>query len=250
MTMEKRKLLLYCALALGFLGAVLLFFPGYRFSAALCFGFAALLLIFYSLSKHPTPVVIKIRAALLAVTLLGLLAATVTGSFILRSAHPQEDRECEYIVVLGAGVNGTVPSLSLWERICAARDYLTAHPDTVAVLSGGQGSGEAITEAACIYRELTDMGIDPSRLLLEERSTSTIENLRFSMDIVETATGKRPTAIGIVSSEYHLFRATLFARELGLDAHGIPAKTSWVTLRLNYYLREIAAVWKYLLLGP
>ena len=248
--MKKANFLLYCALGFAVLGAGLIFFPGYRFSTALCFGFAALLLIFYLLGKHPTPAAVKIRTVLLALTLLGLLAAAVTGSFILRSAHPQEDTECEYIVVLGAGVNGTVPSLSLWERICAARDYLTAHPDAVAVLSGGQGGGEWITEASCMYRELTDMGIDPSRLLLEERSTSTIENLQFSLDIVEAATGKRPTAIGIVSSEYHLFRAKLFAKELGLESVGVPAKTSWITLRLNYYLREIVAVWKYLVLGP
>ena len=101
-----------------------------------------------------------------------------------------------------------------------------------------------------MFRELTKMGIDPDRLLLEERSTSTIENLQFSMDVIQEATGKRPTAIGIVSSEYHLYRASLFARELGLASVGIPAHTTWFSLRLNYYLREIAAVWKYLVLGP
>lgn len=187
---------------------------------------------------------------LLCLLILGLLAAAITGGFILSAAHPQEDTNCEYIVVLGAGVNGTVPSLSLQERIDAAYAYLTSHPQTVAILSGGQGPREEITEAACMFRELTELGIDPSRLLLEERSTSTIENLQFSMDVAENVTGQRPTAIGIVSSEYHLFRAGLFAKELGLASVGIPAKTTWFSLRLNYYLREIVAVWKYLVLGP
>ena len=94
------------------------------------------------------------------------------------------------------------------------------------------------------------MGIDPSRLLLEEAATSTIENLRFSMDLLQAETGSAPKSIAIVSSEYHLFRACLFAKSLGLDAVGIPAKTAIFPLRCNYYLREIVAVWKYFVLGP
>lgn len=248
--MKNVKFLLYCAIGFAVLGAALILFPGYRFSMVLCFGAALLFLVFSLLAKHPTPVTKILRRTLLIVLILGVLAAAVTGGFILSAAHSQPSAPCEYIVVLGAGVNGTVPSLSLWERINAAYDYLTAHPDTVAILSGGQGSGEEITEAACMFRELTKMGIDGSRLLLEENSTSTIENLQFSLDVVERTTGQHPASIGIVSSEYHLFRAGLFAKELGLESAGIPAKTTWFSLRLNYYLREIAAVWKYLVLGP
>lgn len=246
----KRNILLYCALLFALLGAALFSFPGYRFSMVLCLGFAALFLVLWLLGRHPGKAAKVVRMVLLIALILGLLAAAVTGSFILKAAHPQEDIPQEFIIVLGAGVNGTVPSLSLRERINAAADYLTAHPDTVAVLSGGQGRGEQITEAACMYRELSKMGIAPERLLLEERSTSTMENLQFSMDIIEAATGRRPASIGIVSSEYHLYRACLLAKDLELEAAGIPAHTSWFSLRLNYYLREIVAVWKYLLLGP
>ena len=100
-----------------------------------------------------------------------------------------------------------------------------------------------------MYRELTNMGIDGSRLLLEEASTSTIENLMFSLDVIEAHTGTRPLRIGIVSSEYHIFRATLFAKSLGLNPVGIPGKVSWFPLNLNYYPREVIAVWKYWVLG-
>jgi uncharacterized SAM-binding protein YcdF (DUF218 family) len=182
--------------------------------------------------------------------LIGLIAAAITGGFIISAAHPADLSGCNYIVVLGAGVRGTVPSLALAERIGAAYDYLSANPQTIAILCGGQGSGEDITEAACMYRELTAMGIDGSRLLLEDRSTSTIENLQFALELAKSSTGQRPQKIGIVSSEYHLFRATAFAGDLGLESFGIPAKTTWFPLRLNYYLREIAAVWKYWILGP
>lgn len=244
------KFFLIGAAALAVLALLLMIVPGFQFSIALCFAFAVLLVLMFFLLKYPTPVtraVVKIICILLVI---GVIAAGITLGFILNAAHPGEQVPCDYIVVLGAGVRGTVPSLSLQERINAAYDYLTAHPDCVAVLSGGQGSGEEITEAACMYRELTEMGIDGSRLLQEENSTSTIENLIFSMDILEAQTGSRPAKIGIVSSEYHIFRATQFAKDLGLASVGIPAKTTWFSLRLNYYLREVAAVWKYLVLGP
>lgn len=244
------KFLLFIAAGLVVLAFLLSLIPGFQFSIALCFAFAALLVLMYGLLKFPTPVTAGIFKVLCVLLILGSIAAAVTAGFIVSAAHPGEIPACDYVVVLGAGVRGTVPSLSLRERINAAYDYLTAHPDAVAVLSGGQGDGEEISEAACMFRELTEMGIPSDRLLLEENSTSTIENLTFSMELLEAQTGSRPTKIGIVSSEYHLFRAKQFAKGLGLDAVGIPARTSWFALRLNYYLREIAAVWKYLVLGP
>jgi uncharacterized SAM-binding protein YcdF (DUF218 family) len=152
-------------------------------------------------------------------------------------------------VVLGCGVNGTVPSLSLRNRIDAAYAYLIANPDTVCVVSGGQGPDEDITEAACMKRELTAMGIDPNRIWEEDRSTSTMENLTFSLAVIEANTGTRPDFIGIISSEYHLCRAGLMAGQLGVKSVGIPAKTTWFTLWANYHMREIVAVWALLLFG-
>ncbi len=241
---------LIAAAVLVALALVMMIVPGFQFSITACFAFAALLVLMYYLKKCPTPmnaVVFKIICILL---ILGFLAAAVTAVFIVRAAHPGELPGCDYVVVLGAGVRGTVPSLALRERVNAAYDYLIANPQAIAVLSGGQGPGEDITEAACIYRELTDMGIDPSRLLMEDKATSTIENLRFSLDLLEAETSARPEKIAIVSSEYHIFRSCLFAKSLGLEAVGVPSHTAWFTLRLNYYLREIVAVWKYFILGP
>ena len=244
------KLYLFAAAALVVIALLLMIVPGFQFSIALCFAFAATFVLMYYLRTFPTPLTTGIFRVLCILLLLGSIAAATTAGFIVKAAHPTQIPACDYIVVLGAGVRGTVPSPSLQERIRAAHDYLTANPDAVAVLSGGQGPGEEITEAECMYRELTEMGIDKNRLLLEESSSSTIENLKFSMDIIEEKTGQRPQIIGIVSSEYHIFRANLFAKHLKLDAVGIPAKTSWFLLRLNYYLREIVAVWKYFILGP
>lgn len=244
------KFFLIAAAVLVAAALLMMIVPGFQFSIALCFAFAALSVLFYYLLKFPTPVTAVIVKLLCVLLMVGVLAAAVTLGFIVSAAHPHTVSDCDSIVVLGAAVRGTVPSLSLQDRINAAYSYLAAHPDTIAVLSGGQGSGEEITEAACMYRELTSMGIDGSRLLLEENSTSTMENLQFSMDILENATGVRPAKIGIVSSEYHIFRAMQFAKGLYLTPVGIPAKTTLFPIRLNYYLREVAAVWKYLVLGP
>ena len=244
------KLYLIIAAVLVVLALIAAVIPGFQFSVTVCIAFAALMVLMYYLQKFPTPLAIGIFRVLWVLLILGILAATVTLGFIIRAAHPGTLPSCDYIVVLGAGVRGTVPSMSLQERIDAAYDYLSKHPNTVVVLSGGQGKGEDITEAACMYRELTGMGIDSKRLLLEENSTSTIENLMFSMDVIEEKTGLRPQTIGIVSSEYHIFRAKLFAKSLGLDPIGIPGKVSWFPLCLNYYPREVVAVWKYLVLGP
>lgn len=225
-------------------------FPSIRFTAYIFLGLTALLACFRILKlleAHSLHTAKLLRRILCVCLCIGLLITAVTGFLVLEGSLGDTDAECEYIVVLGCGVNGTVPSLLLRERIDAAYEYLAAHPDTICVVSGGQGPGEDITEAACMFRELTTLGIEPDRIWLEDRSTSTEENLAFSLSIIEQRTGSRPSHIGIVSGEYHLYRAGLMAGEYGLTSSGIPAETAWVPLRINYYLREIAAVWYYLL---
>lgn len=248
--MKYRKYLLYGAVCFGVLTLLLGIVPGFQFSIALSIGCGGLCLVFWLLTKSPNKTTKCICRCLLALVLIGCFAAGITLGFVVGAANPAQLPACRYIVVLGAGVNGTVPSMVLRERINCAYEYLVQTPEAVAVLSGGQGPGEEITEAACMYRELTGMGIPAKRLLLEEDSTSTIENLEYSLDILEKETGSRPNSIGIVSSESHIFRATRFAADLGLDAAGIPAKTTWLPLRINYYLREVAALWKYWVFGP
>jgi len=151
--------------------------------------------------------------------------------------------------VLGAGINGSTPSLSLRNRLDAAYEYLTAHPETICIVSGGQGPGEDLSEALCMYKDLTAKGIAPERIWMEDKSTSTRENIAFSLALIEEKAGQCPTKAGILSSEYHLYRAGLVAKSQGLEMIGIPARTSWAALRINYFLREIVAVWYYTLLG-
>lgn len=226
--------------------------PGYSFSGLICFGLAGIAVIYnlIALVKKRSVLTAKVLRTVFSSLVCILLAVVlITVSLIVRVSFGAEDTNCEYIVVLGAKVNGTTPSRSLAERIDAAYAYLKAHPGVSAVLSGGQGPDEGISEAQCMYEKLTQMGISPQRLWLEDRSTSTWENLVFSLDLIEEQTGSRPKTLGIVSSEYHLFRADLLARACGVSTQGIPANTKWLSLRINNYLREVAGVWHYLIFG-
>ena len=236
-------------LLLGFLIRTV---PGFSFSSWMLWGCAGVVVLYRLLvwlkTKKP-----KLGKAFLWILSAGLciclILGAVTGIIIGQAAKGDADAPCDYVIVLGAGVNGTQPSLILSERIGRAYAYLTEHPETVAILSGGKGEGENISEAQCMFNQLTARGIDPERLWLEDQSTSTRENLRFSMALIEDKTGTRPIRAAIVSNEFHLYRASLFAAEQGLEMIGIPAKTTWFSLRANYFLREIVAVWYYVILG-
>ena len=235
------------------LGMIALFLlQGYDMTGYAFFGVASLIPIYHVLGilKQQKP---KLGRRIfvvfnIALTIL-LIAMGITLGIIAGSARGTEDADSEYLVVLGAGVNGAVPSRSLKERLDAAYDYLTQHPDSVAIVSGGQGAGEDITEAQCMYDYLTAAGIPAQRVWMEDKATTTLENLRFSLDLIEEKTGSRPVTVAIVSSEYHLHRAGMFASWLDLNAQLVPAKTTVFPLRWNYYIREIFALWYYSIFG-
>lgn len=179
----------------------------------------------------------------------GVLLAAITEGIIIHASFGSPEEDVSYLVVLGAKVRSDGPSLSLQNRIDAAYAYLAAHPDTVAVVTGGRGEDEPMTEAKCMYDRLTAMGIDGSRIWMEDKATSTWENLRFSLDLIEEKTGSRPAKIGVLSSEYHLYRAGLFAKACGVEFIGVPARTTNPVLMVNHFLREVAGVWHFMLLG-
>ena len=228
------------------------FMAGYSFTVLVCWCLIGIIL-FYNCThllsrKHPRNMR-RLRRIFTAILCIGLLIVGITEAIIIKASFGDPKESCAYVVVLGAKVRPDGPSVSLMDRIRATYDYMTLHPEVTAVVSGGKGSDEPMTEAQCIYNELLKLGIDENRIWMEEKATSTWENLHFSLDLIEEKTGIRPEKIGIISSEYHLFRASLFADACGVESVGIPARTSRLSQRINHFMREVAGVWHYLLLG-
>ena len=216
------------------------FMLGYSFTVIVLFGIAGLLLLYGTLiplfAKTYPMTARRLKLLLTALVCIGLILAAITEFYIIRASLGEPKESCDYVVVLGAKVRSDGPSVALMERICGARDYLQAHPDVIAVVSGGQGPDEPMTEAQAMYDELVKMGIDESRLWIENQA-------------IEEKTGIRPDNIGIISSEYHLFRASLFADACGVESVLIPAQTTHLSQKINHFMREVAGVWYYLILG-
>lgn len=226
--------------------------PGYSFTALVCLCIVGIIL-FYTLIPLVGRVFPQFARIATIVFTLALLCGVGLFSFteyhIIQAAGGSPQEEVPYLVVLGAKVREDGPSVSLWDRIYAAADYLNAHPDTIAIVSGGQGTDEPITEAQAMYDELVKLGIPEERIWMEDKATSTDENMRFSLELIEEKTGSRPEKLGILSSEYHLYRASLMAKKLGIGFVGVPAKTSRLSQLINHAMREVAGVWHFHIFG-
>lgn len=225
------------------LAAILKFaFIGYSFLSACLFftAFVVSLYFIFSLWKNKAT---KIAKTILTICISLFITALIFAEIpIIQTSAKREKAASPYCIVLGAAVHGNSPSGVLSERINAAYDFLMQNPDAIAILSGGQGPGENISEAQCMFETLQSLGISRERLFLEEHSTSTIENLTLSHAIIEElAPGTKE--VTIISSETHLYRACLAAKELGLTPSAFYAKTTKPLLRLSQYLREGFAVW-------
>ena len=133
------------------------------------------------------------KFAVLAIVLVGVLCFSLICSRVISGMRTSARKDLDYVVVLGAHVKGEVPSRALELRLKAALKYARENEDTVLILSGGQGSGEDITEAKCMENYLTAHGIPKERLVSEEKSTRTKENLKFSDDL--TGCSKKNTGI-------------------------------------------------------
>lgn len=151
---------------------------------------------------------------------------------------PTQDEEVT-VVVLGCQVIGERPSVMLRGRIHAAYDYLTAHPEAPCVATGGVGDSATISEGECIRRELMALGIDQSRIFVEDKAVNTAENMRFSAEIIEK--NGLPTTVAVVSDNFHQLRASIFAARVGLDARAVGCGSPWF-LGPGYWAREVLAL--------
>lgn len=172
-----------------------------------------------------------------------LLSFLLIEGFIIKEGKKIENVEVDYVIVLGARLYGDMPSPALSERLIIAAQYLDSYPHVPVVVSGGQGPGEYVTEAFAMEEYLIDRGISQNRIIQENQSTNTFENLKFSLENIRQKDQREDLKVLIVSNDFHLFRAKMLARRLGVKPYGLPAKTP-PSIVARSYVREYFAVIK------
>ncbi|MDR1018145.1 MAG: YdcF family protein [Lachnospiraceae bacterium] len=192
--------------------------------------------------KKTGKIILKIFIGLI---LIGIVYAGLMFALILSAAKKETPKNADTLIVLGAQVWGknlenARPSHVFKERLNAAVTYLNENKNTKVIIAGGKGSDEIISEAEAGKRYLIEKGILPERILEEDRSTDTMENLRNAKSM---AKGK----VVIDSNDFHIYRALMFAKRLGYkDVSGLPAKSK-THLTTKLYIREILALGYYII---
>ncbi len=185
----------------------------------------------------------KIGKMFLGLLIVWFISFVALTSVILTSAISQSNEKVDSVIVLGAGLKGDKPTLVFQERLNYTIDYLNKNTDAIAIVSGGQGAGEIITEAEGMKRYLIAFGISEDRIIKEEKSTSTYENMIFSKKIYEETIGKKLDKVMIITNDFHMFRSKHLARRVGLEPYGISSGTPWY-IYPNVLVREYLAVFK------
>lgn len=181
-------------------------------------------------------VAIRFTAVMLAAAIL-YTAVTLSAMAVAAEKKPQDSST---LVLLGCKVNGERPSLMLKKRIDAAYNYLAENENAVCVLSGGKGYNEGISEAECMFNELTARGIDQNRLYIEDSSTSTYENLKFSYEVIKK--NNLNENVTVVTDGFHQLRASIIADKLGINVDGAVSADTPAYLFLTYLTREVIGV--------
>lgn len=248
--MGKKMLVVLCVLAAVFCFAycavVYMIKSGGRFyliwSAGGVFFLALACLLYFGIWDR---IPLVLRRIFGVMVIIGILLFAVVEGFILSRFHDKGRENLDYIIVLGAQMKPAGPSAVLKFRLDAAYDYLTENENTLCILSGGQGSNEPCSEAEGMYRYLIERGIAPERLIMEDRSTDTSENIAYSMELI----GDTDVSVGIVTNNFHVFRGVRLARTAGFkDVCGIAARSN-IYFQLNNMVREFFGVTKDLVCG-
>ncbi len=246
---------------------VIVFYSGFSTSFALiwpCFAFVFGILAagwrYNSQNEGKIPVWFSISVGTIFAT--GFVILAITEVLIGLSAIRASGQPVDYVIVLGARVRGNIISNSLKQRLDRALEYSEEYPNTTLVLSGGKGPGEDVSEAFAMYEYLACHGVPESKILIEEYSSDTVENIEFSMDVIEHQEynraemarwhlrefyRERPEGdtirVGILTSNYHIFRAESIAKKMDIEAVGVAAACDPV-LAVHLWVREAFAVLK------
>lgn len=186
-----------------------------------------------------TALIPKIAKRIIAVAIaIVLVIVVIINGLLISKFSADGEKNLDYIIVLGAQVKTTGPSVVLKHRLNRACEYLNDNPSTICIVSGGQGKNEPATEASVMKSYLVEQGISPERIIEEDKSTTTDENIKFSKTLMKpNSTG------GIVTNNFHVYRALLIAKRNGLDnPSGIAAYTTPLFLPNNMLREDLALI--------
>lgn len=161
---------------------------------------------------------------------------------IKQVANEKPPKNVPYLIILGAKVKGDQMSKALYERAKTGLVYLQENPHTKVIVTGGQGPDEKISEAEAVRRFFVEKGIDEKRILIENRSVTTYENINFAKKLYEVKEAV------IVSNDFHLFRAIKLSENLGIKSYPLAADTPKV-VKAKLYAREYLAILKWRITG-
>lgn len=247
--MKKKKIRFYIFLFIGIIGIldtilVRVYVQGMDLGALLP-AFIGVLFIFFAFKPRWEKYLVKLHPLVKRTIYWGFLLflvmfIIVEGCIILGSIYtPVPANQPAYVIVLGAGIKADgSPTLSLVNRLERGVTYAAEHPDTTIIVSGGQGSNEPMPEAQAMAQYLKNRGVDPKRIIIEDKSTSTMENFKYSKELIGDQ-----KEIAFITNEFHIFRSCILARRNGLTAYGYGSPTPGIVL-VNCYLREFFALIK------
>ena len=182
----------------------------------------------------------KLKIIFHSMLIVGIAVITMLCGMIAREFKSKGHQNLDYIIVLGAQVRESGPSVVLQYRLDAAIEYLNENPDTICIVSGGQGANEPFSEAEGMTKYLLENGIKKDRILLEDETRNTVQNIQNSKDIME----ELYNGVGIVTNNFHVFRAVQLAKAQGLKCVSGIAADSNVLYLPNNMLRECCGILK------
>ena len=248
MKRSAKRTILYGTAALSFLFGVLLIriYSAVRFTGLLFCLAGGVIALWAVLDKwsETKPWALWAKRTLAVLLILGVFLFTFLEAEVIRWSKTDRESAVTGVIVLGAGVNGTTPSLSLQVRLEAALAYLADKPDIPIVVTGSQGPGEEISEAQCMANWLMERGIEESRILVEDQADNTRENIAFSKRMLFENGYDTTAQFAVVSSDYHLCRAAMYWQLPGMVpvAAKMPERYQKSLLTVNYYIREAFAL--------
>lgn len=222
----------------------ILFFMGYGTKFFLIWGVMSLLLTIMSYlffrPEQSERIPKIIRRGFLTIAALGMVLFVYVEGLVFSGFAQNAEPGADVVIVLGAQWKSTGPSYVLAKRLDAALAYLKENPETLVVVSGGQGSDEPVSEAAGMAGYLEAAGIEPERILQEDASTDTNENLEFSAALFDRAEAR----VVIVTNNFHVYRAMKIAQKKGYAHVEGLAADSYPAMLPNNLLREFFGVVK------